>query len=131
MLVGGSGGSEVTGLSAGPGTAAGLTGNDKAVDTTAAQTASALLTHHGGSVMTTANVYPIFWGTSWPSYAGDEMTGIDDFYQGWNGSNYAKTTNEYSGPNGRITGTSTSHAHVVDPSTASDGSLKTDIVYEV
>jgi hypothetical protein len=44
------------------------------------------MTYHGGKIMTTYNVTPIFWGKSWVE--GDiKMTGIDDFYAGFNGSN--------------------------------------------
>jgi hypothetical protein len=48
----------------------------------AKHTTSPNLTYHGGPVMhgTTA-VHPIFWGTSWQSYNGDEISGIVGFYQ--------------------------------------------------
>ena len=35
------------------------------------------MTYHGGVIMPSSNIYPIFWGTSWPSYSGDKETGID------------------------------------------------------
>ena len=35
------------------------------------------------------------------------MTGIDSYYAGWNNSNYAKTTTEYTGSNGTVGATST------------------------
>src|SRR5690349_22264259 len=60
------------------------------------------MTSHGGTVMPTAITQAIFWGTSWnnPSFAGDKISGIDSWYQGFGGSNYADTSNEYSGSNG-------------------------------
>lgn len=61
------------------------------------------MTWHGGPIMTsTTTVNPIFWGTSWASYSGDKETGIKAFYQGYSNSNYAKTSDEYSGSNGKV-----------------------------
>ena len=50
------------------------------------------MTYHGGKIMTTAKISAIFWGTTWGSYTGDKMSGMDSYYAGWNGSNYAKTS---------------------------------------
>jgi hypothetical protein len=91
----------------------------------------ALMTYHGGVIMPTANVHPIFWGTSWPSYTGDKISGIDTFYAGWNNSNYAKTTNEYTGSNGTVGPTSTSAASVIDGSAATGGGQTSAILSEV
>src|SRR4051812_11789241 len=49
------------------------------------------MTYHGGVVMPTSKVKAIFWGTSWGTYTGDKVTGIDSFYNGFSNSNYAKT----------------------------------------
>jgi hypothetical protein len=89
------------------------------------------MTYHGGVIMPTANIYPIFWGTSWPSYTGDKMTGIDTFYAGFSNSNYAKTCDEYTGSNGQVGAATTSHTHVVDGSTATGGNNTTPILNEV
>jgi hypothetical protein len=89
------------------------------------------MTYHGGVIMPTANIHPIFWGTSWPSYTGDKMTGIDSFYSGWSGSNYAKTSDEYTGSNGQVGATSTAATHVVDGTAASGGSNTGVIFNEV
>jgi hypothetical protein len=43
----------------------------------------------------TTEVYPIFWGSSWPGYNGDEITGIDSFYAGVGDTSYAKTNTEF------------------------------------
>src|SRR5258708_222897 len=69
---------------------------------------SANMTYHGGKIMTTAVTQTIFWGTSWGSYSGDEITGMDTWYQGFNQSHYAGTSDEYSGSNGKV-GSTTAH----------------------
>jgi len=89
------------------------------------------MTYHGGVIMPSSNVYPIFWGTSWPSYSGDKETGIDSFYAGFNGSNYAKTSDEYTGSNGQVGPSNTSRTHVVDGSAATGGNQTTPILNEV
>ena len=59
------------------------------------------LVYHGGAVMTaSAQATAIFWGTSWPGYSGDKISGIDSFYTGVGGSSYLGTTGEYSGSSG-------------------------------
>jgi len=89
------------------------------------------MTYHGGVIMPTANIYPIFWGTSWPSYSGDKMTGIDSFYSGFNGSNYSKTSDEYTGSNGQVGATTSSSVHAVDGSVATGGNNTGPILSEV
>src|SRR5690242_14163680 len=53
------------------------------------------MTYHGGKIMNTTVAKSIFWGTSWASYSGDKITGMDSWYQGFGNSNYAKTSDEY------------------------------------
>jgi hypothetical protein len=89
------------------------------------------MTYHGGVIMPTANVYPIFWGTSWPGYSGDKMTGIDSFYSGFSSSNYSKTSDEYTGSNGQVGAATSSRIHVVDGSTATGGNNTAPILSEV
>src|ERR1035437_5397616 len=60
------------------------------------------MTYHGGKIMPTANVTAIFWGTSWANYHGDKISGTDSWYQGFGNSNYAKTSDEYTGSNGQV-----------------------------
>jgi hypothetical protein len=89
------------------------------------------MTYHGGKIMPTANTTAIFWGTSWPSYSGDKITGIDAFYTGFSNSNYAKTSDEYTGSNGQV-GPDTSYlAHIIDGSAASGGGNTSVILNEV
>jgi hypothetical protein len=40
------------------------------------------MTYHGGKIMPTANITAIFWGTSWGTYSGDKITGVDSYYTG-------------------------------------------------
>ncbi|HZW73474.1 MAG TPA: hypothetical protein VFF43_07990 [Caldimonas sp.] len=92
-----------------------------------------LMTYHGGKIMKTAVTQAIFWGPSWnnASFAADKMTGIDQFYAGHSGSNYAKASDEYTGSNGQVTSTTTTMTHLVDPSTAAGGNSTSVILAEV
>jgi hypothetical protein len=92
---------------------------------------SANMTFHGGKIMTTAVTKAIFWGTSWGSYTGDKMTGIDSYYSGFGGSNYAKTCDEYTGSNGQVGAATTHQGHLVDTSAASGGGSTSAILAEV
>ncbi|MEI6506041.1 MAG: hypothetical protein WCO90_09210, partial [Planctomycetota bacterium] len=92
---------------------------------------SANMTYHGGKIMPTAVSKAIFWGTTWSTYTGDKITGLDSWYTGHSGSNYAKTVNEYTGTNGQVGSTTTHQLHVIDTTTASGGSNTTPILNEV
>lgn len=78
-----------------------------------------LMTWHGGDVLTVSKTYAIYWGPDWnnATFAGDKITGLTAFLQGWSGSDYAGVLTEYSGANGPITATSTYAGGVIDPST--------------
>jgi hypothetical protein len=89
------------------------------------------MTYHGGKIMTTAVTKNIFWGTSWGSYTGDKITGLDTWYTGFNNSNYAKTSDEYTGSNGEVGPTTTHQGHVVDTSAATGGGSTAAILAEV
>jgi hypothetical protein len=89
------------------------------------------MSYHGGVIMTTAVVRAIFWGTSWGTSPGDKVTGMDSFYTGFNGSNYAKTSDEYTGTNGAVSPSSTYQGHVIDTSAASGGASTQAILNEV
>jgi hypothetical protein len=81
---------------------------------------SVLMTWHGGAILTSSAVKAIFWGGSWanPAFAGDKIAGLDSFYQGYGGSNYAATSTEYTGSNGRV-GTAVAYGgSVIDTSAA-------------
>jgi hypothetical protein len=89
------------------------------------------MTYHGGVIMPTSTVKSIFWGTTWGSYQGDEMTGIDDFYKGFSNSKYAATSDEYTGSNGTVGAGSTYQGNILDTSAASGGGSTSAILAEV
>ena len=89
------------------------------------------MTYHGGKIMTNAVTEAIFWGTSWGSYSGDKITGMDSWYQGFNGSDYAKTSDEYTGSNGQVGSMTTHLGHVVDTSASTSGGSTSTILAEV
>jgi hypothetical protein len=88
---------------------------------------------HNGAIMTTAVTESIFWGVSWSnsSFVSDKITGLDSFYTGFNGSNYAKTSDEYTGTNGQVMSSTTHQGHVTDTSVASGGGNTSAILAEV
>ncbi len=75
---------------------------------------------HNGAIMTSATTEAIYWGASWAdsNFAGDKITGLDTWYSGFSGSNYAKTSDEYTGTNGQVGASTTHQGHVVDTSAA-------------
>ena len=73
----------------------------------------------------------IFWGTSWATYSGDKMTGMDTFCKGFGNSNLAKTVDEYTGSNGQVGPASTHQGYVIDSTTASRGDDPNVIMDEV
>ena len=91
------------------------------------------MTYHGGKIMTTFTEKAIFWGPSWSNatFVGDKITGIDSFYSGFSNSDYAKTSDEYTGTNGQVGPSGLSQGHVVDTSTASGGGSTQTILNEV
>lgn len=92
---------------------------------------SPVMTYHNGPVMTTAITQAIFWGTSWAKYTGDKITGIDEWYTGFSGSNYAMTNIEYTGYNGNV-GEITKHlGALVDTSGSAGGGSTSTILAEV
>ena len=92
---------------------------------------SALMTYHGGKIIPAAVTESIFWGTSWAGYVGDKMTGLDTWYLGFGGSDYAKTSDEYTGSNGQVGATTTHVGHMVDSTPSTGGSQTSTILAEV
>jgi hypothetical protein len=41
------------------------------------------MTFHGGTVLTTTTTQAIFWGSSWATNAGDKISGMDSWYEGF------------------------------------------------
>src|SRR5690348_9292222 len=46
-----------------------------------ASSSNALL-YHGGPILPSATTKAIFWGSSWGTYTGDKITGMDSWYLG-------------------------------------------------
>jgi hypothetical protein len=62
------------------------------------------LKNHGGNVLVgTIPVSPVYWGSSWGSYTGDKIDGLERFYSNVGASVYLTTTSEYSGATGSVT----------------------------
>ena len=99
----------------------------------AGSTGSPLMTFHGGKIMPTAITQVILWGPSWAnaSFVGDKITGLDSWYTGFSNSNYAKTSDEYTGVNGAVQPGTSHLGHVIDTSTASGGNKTSTILAEV
>jgi hypothetical protein len=89
------------------------------------------MTYHGGRIMPTATTEAIFWGTSWGTNPGDKITGMDSWYIGFNGSNYAGTSDEYTGTNGQVTSTTAHLGHIIDTSASVSGGSTSAILGEV
>jgi hypothetical protein len=89
------------------------------------------MTWHSGAIMTDAATAAIFWGPSWVTSPGDKISGMDTWYLGFGNSNYAATSNEYTGANGQVTSSVSYGGHFVDSSTASGGSKTSAILAEV
>lgn len=84
--------------------------------------ASPDMTYHGGPILPSSTIKAIWWGSSWPSYTGDEITGIDKWYtyvgttSGGAGSSYQATVNEYAAGSSQVTTATTYQGHVIDGS---------------
>jgi hypothetical protein len=75
------------------------------------------MSYHGGPILPSVSVEAIWWGSSWPSYSGDEITGMDSWYKAVGGTSYAATVNEYTDNAGQSVTTSiTYQGHIVDSS---------------
>jgi len=91
-----------------------------------------LLVWHGGNVMHSTKVVPIFWGSSWgsSSFAGDKISGLDYFYSNVHGTGYANTNSEYTDGSGQQVSTTdiSNLGHVTDSSPTSSGAPSTNQV---
>jgi hypothetical protein len=94
-------------------------------------TTSPNMTYHGGKVMPDVNAQAIFWGTSWATYSGDKISGMDTWYMGFNASRYAATSDEYTGTNGQVTQGLSYGGHVVDSTASTGGGSTSAILAEV
>jgi hypothetical protein len=92
---------------------------------------SPLMTYHGGEILPAAVTQSIFWGTTWASYAGDKITGMDQWYSGFNDSHYAGTSDEYTGSNGQVTSVTSYNGNVIDTTASTGGGSTSAILAEV
>jgi hypothetical protein len=73
------------------------------------------LVYHGGPILPSVTIKAIFWGTTWPGYTGDKITGMDKWYtyvgtvSGGSGSSYEATVNEYRDSSGQQVSTATTY----------------------
>jgi hypothetical protein len=86
---------------------------------------------HNGAIMPAAYTQAIFWGTTWLSSPGDKITGMDTWYSGFGSSNYAGTSDEYTGTNGQVSSSVSYGGHAVDTTAASGGGSTSAILAEV
>ena len=91
------------------------------------------MTWHNGAIMPTASAGVIFWGPKWinSSFVGDKIAGLDSWYTGFSNSNYAKTSDEYTGSNGQVGATTSNGGYFIDTTTASGGGSTSAILAEV
>lgn len=109
----------------------GFNPNPRLDETPALRRGSPNMTYHGGPVMTSVVSEAIFWGPSWASHAGDKISGMDSWYLGFSNSNYANTSDEYTGSNGQVGSGLTHNGHLIDTSNAANGSSTSAILAEV
>ena len=91
------------------------------------------MTYHGGKIMPTAVTQTIFWGPKWSNstFISDKISGLDSWYTGFSNSHYAQTSDEYTGTNGQVGQTTNHQGHLVDLTTAANGSSTSAILAEV
>jgi len=92
-----------------------------------------LLQWHGGSVMHSTSVVPVFWGSKWStsSFAGDKVTGLDYFYSHVGGSAYLHTNSEYTDTTGNVDTTHVSkETDLTDTSATPSGAPSTTAVLQ-
>ena len=79
-----------------------------------------LLSWHGGVVMHSTTVVPVFWGTKWATstFKGDKVTGLDNFYSHVGGTPYLHTNSEYYDGSAHVNTSSVSKGTDITDSTA-------------
>jgi hypothetical protein len=90
------------------------------------------LIYHGGPILHTTSAGAIFWGPGWANstFVGDKINGIDSWYRGVGNSTYARTSDEYTDSNGQVTAGISYLGHLIDTSTAANGSKTSAILAE-
>ena len=92
-----------------------------------------LLEWHGGPVMHSTTVVPVFWGSKWSnsSFTSDKVTGLDYLYSHIGGTAYARTNSEYTDGSGNVNTTGISKgSDFTDTSATPSGSPSTNAVLQ-
>ena len=97
---------------------------------TARRNSSPNMLWHNGAIMNSSAVTVIYWGTSWTS-SNPKIAGLESFYTGFNGSNYAKASDEYTGTNGQVGSGNSYGGYVIDTTPAAGGNQTSAILAEV
>jgi len=77
---------------------------------------------HFGMILVANKTQAIFWGTSWTP-TGDIINGLNSFFSGFDRSNYANASTEYTGTNGQVTWSSTYLGPIIDGTPAPTNAL--------
>jgi hypothetical protein len=93
------------------------------------------LLYHNGGVMNNVVVLPIYWGSTWSS-SDPKIAGLNTFYSGMSGTQYARTSDEYpASATGQTNSAGTisvaTQGHLFDNSGASGGQKTSAILAEV
>jgi hypothetical protein len=96
----------------------------------ASRSSSPLMTWHNGGIMTSAAVTSIFWGARWSSasFVSDKISGLNAFYNGYNGSRYAFASTEYTGSNGQVGVAVANNGSLLDMSVAPSRAPRTSAI---
>jgi hypothetical protein len=83
-----------------------------------------------GQVLHTHSTTAIYWGQEWldPTVAGDIISGMASFFEGFDGSRLAGVMTEYYDRNGSIASSSTYNGHLINPADPPDGPLSSAVV---
>lgn len=111
--------------------ARGFEANARVKEASKRSNSSPLMIYHGGKIMPSVIATAIFWGTSWPTDTSDKIAGLDSWYEGFGDSDYAKTSDEYTGSNGQVGPDLSYWGHLVDGSPSVSGSNTGAVLAEV
>ena len=96
------------------------------------------LVYHNGVILPSVTTQAIYWGTSWGTYTGDKISGLDKWYSylgtvsGGAGSSYEATVNEYTDKaKERVSSSVTYGGHIVDATALPKNLTSSAILAEV
>jgi hypothetical protein len=84
---------------------------------------TSLLNYNQGAIMPSVTAQAIFWGPKWSdsTFAQDKISGLDKFFAYMGTTNYANSSAEYTGTNGRVGNSINYLGHLNDTSAAPAG----------